>query len=156
MELLFFKHDHSADAAVSADQAAKLPQKFDLVDYRPDGWQWGNEELTNPWFRIIVWSVLTDAECQTIVSREVAQVDANGVPTTIRQYRGFNLNLADARIPAALKTWWQDDTRTQPKFVVPQAFALRVADLRLAKAAYQRSAAAIAADDAAAVARKPG
>lgn len=135
-ELAFLKFNHqAADATLTVKAVAALYKPFDLVTAKPDGWAWGDQEVSNPWFRIIRWSAVSLTQVQPYMSTLQPVLDANGLATTLFQARGFFLDLSDVRIPPALWTWWQDDTRAQPIFVVPGAFVLDPVLLQKVRAA---------------------
>jgi hypothetical protein len=56
-ELLLFAWDHSTQSSPSPSQAqlAALPKRFDLITWQADGWKWGADELSHPWFRLLAW-----------------------------------------------------------------------------------------------------
>ncbi len=129
-ELLFFKWDHStqSDPPPSKAQLAALPRRFDLIEAKPDGWDWGTQELTNPVFRIIAWTSLAwplPALAQKFLDAINATYDpVTHEPTSHHQYRAWFLALDNIAVPAALRTWWQDDTRAQPVFTTSIAPAV--------------------------------
>lgn len=57
-ELLVFIHDHTANpdpgqrVEDGSEQHAALPKPGDVITAQEDGWNWGTDELTHPWFRI--------------------------------------------------------------------------------------------------------
>lgn len=117
-ELLLFKWSHATQTvpAPSTRDLAGLPKRFDLITAQPDGWGWQKAELTNPWFRIIAWPRLNLSAVREFLSPLLPQVDANLKSTTYEQYRGFFLDMGNVAVPMALRTWWQDDTRSTPIF----------------------------------------
>ena len=136
-ELLIFAYDHpQEDPNLSPAQVAALPSVFDLIDVKPDGGTWGKLELAHPWFRVLVWPQADEAELEALCSSLPAQRDANGLATTLFQYRSHFLNGADPGVLAVpeLAAFWNDTTRTDPKFFVPADFAMTVAQLTIARA----------------------
>jgi hypothetical protein len=113
-ELLLFSWDHATKSAPtpSAAQLAALPKLGDLVAWRPDGWNWGKEELGNPWFRVLAWPAAAAGDLDALLSPLLPAIDSNMQPTTYWQYRGFYLDLTKAMVPVAVKTWWTDEMRT--------------------------------------------
>lgn len=134
-ELLFFKHDHSTQSvpAPSVAQLAALPKQFDLVTWQADGWPWSHEELTNAWFRIISWVDAIPANLDALLSPQLPAVDVNSQPTTYWLYRGFRLNVVGPSVPLQWLNWLNDDTRAQPKFVIPHGSLLTVTGVTLAR-----------------------
>lgn len=138
-ELLFFKWDHSTQTIPTPpkDKLAGLPQRFDLITAQPDGWNWSTLELTNPWYRIIAWPALAWP-----LPAQAAQL-LDSIPATFSgktrlsylQYRAWLLDLSNtAVIPQALRTWWQDDTRVQPKFLTNMSPGVVLAAAKTARA----------------------
>lgn len=121
-ELLLMAHDHAADPATTVKQRAALHSPFDLIVAKPDGWAWGEGELTHAWFRIIRWPAMTDAEAEALAGSMPPARDSSGNATTLWQRCAARLDLADARLPPAFRRWWADDTRAVPIFVVPANF----------------------------------
>lgn len=115
-QLLFFKHNHSIDATLSVEQLQALPNPFDLVTAVPDTHIWSTAELTDPWFRIISWPLLTWPLSATAL--QFLEGTETTIKTHLFRYRARFLNLNAALIPMALKTWWLDDARAVPIFDV--------------------------------------
>lgn len=67
MELLIFNYDHSR-TNISAEQVAALPKPFDLIAWRHKGWQWGKEELSHEWFRIVQCDLFSEAELNSFLA----------------------------------------------------------------------------------------
>lgn len=111
-ELLLFAHDHSKTGSHPVKNLAALPKPFDLVTHQPDGWSWGKEELTNPWFRIVVWHNVSAAELDALLSPMRESGGDPGNPSTLYQYRGFSLSFDEPGFAA----WWTDDKRVAPKY----------------------------------------
>jgi len=128
-ELLLFAHDHSTDLTLGATQRAQLPALYDLITYQATGWKWGTQELTNPWFRILLWPTAVTADLDKLLQNQIPIV-VNGNATTKWQYRGFFLNVPTG--PAALGTWFTDATRVTQKLVFPSA-VVTVAQLTVAR-----------------------
>lgn len=131
-QLLLMANNPAADGFTGNELAGRF-KIFDLVDWHPDGWAWGEQELKNPRFRILQWVNATAGECQQLLGPTIPHIDSvMKIPTEYDQPRAFFLNLTDPRIaverPEAL-AWWADDTRAQPIYVIPDSETLRIADL---------------------------
>jgi hypothetical protein len=113
-DLCFFKRDHSTDPSLSADQLIALPQPYDLLTGAPDTHIWSTAELTDPWFRIVAWPELPWPLPAYVQKFLASQIPGKAQASIKVRYRGSYLNLNHATIPAALKTWWVDDTRAKP------------------------------------------
>ena len=87
-------------------------KRGDAIHIAPDGWQWGSIELTNPGWRIVALPNITEAQAASFMAKEV-DVDPQN-PSKMLQRRAFKLDLSNVTIPAAIKTWFQDDDRTLP------------------------------------------
>lgn len=109
-------------------QLAALPRLYDLIDWHPDGWRWGSQELTHPWFRILKWVGALPASLDALLS-PLQPAILNGTPTTIFQFRGSYLNMTSP----LLATWWGDNARAVPSLVMPIATAT-VASLTITRA----------------------
>jgi hypothetical protein len=136
-ELLLFSWDHSTQSVPrpSVEQLAALPKRYDLITVQADGWQWGSEELANPWFRVLAWPDAIMAEAQALLSPQLSAVNSNVEPTTYWQYRGFYLDLQSELVPAAVQRWFADDTRAEPRFVLSSPGSVALATLKTARAA---------------------
>lgn len=133
-ELLIFAHDHhGADPKLPPEQVAALPSLFDVIDVHPDGWSWGKLELQNPWFRVLLWSKADSNELEVLLSNKLPDLDVDGNPTTLWQYRGFHLNLTDPVVLAVAGAFLNDITRANAKFLVPANFSKTAANLTLAR-----------------------
>jgi len=136
-ELLFFKWHHALESVPTPPikHLAALPKRFDLITAQPDGWNWGDAELTNPWFRIIAWPQLNLSAALEFLAPLPAVLDIDSNPITYAQYRGSFLDLNNVGVPVALRNWWQDDTRAVPIFTTNISPAVVVSAIRTARAA---------------------
>jgi len=137
-ELLFFKWSHANQSSPTppTPHLAALPKRFDLIAAQPDGWNWGNAELTNPWFRIIAWPPLQLSAALEFLAPFPEDLAADQkTPITYEQYRKFFLDLSNVSVPVALRNWWQDDTRAVPIFTTNIAPAAVVSAIRTARSA---------------------
>jgi hypothetical protein len=136
MELLFFKYDHStATPTPTIEQIAALHKPMDLVHAAPDGWTWGKQELSNPWFRIVSIpdSLATMAQAEQFLSPLLPLLDSSGNPTTLWQRRAYYLNLTDSIIPSSFNTFWEDDTRAMPIYIGQPSFTATALQLGVAR-----------------------
>jgi hypothetical protein len=137
-EFLLFKWDHSTQSVPlpSPAQLAALPKLFDAVAVQPDGWNWGKEERTNPWFRILAWPTVAMADAQTLLTPLLPVLDVNLHPTTYWQYRAFFPNVLVAAFLNATQfvAWWGDDTRATQIFSVNPG-AVTLPSIKMARAA---------------------
>lgn len=94
----------------------KLLQRGDVVMVCPDGWQWGDAELSNPDWRIVKAPTMTPAEAETYLAAEPEQGASR-----MTQRRAFHLNLDFASDVASreISAWLMDDTRKQPAITIP-------------------------------------
>jgi hypothetical protein len=134
-ELLLFAWDHSTQTVPtpSPAQLAALPKRFDVITVQPDGWRWGAEELTNPWFRILAWPTAIAAEAQSLLTPLLPAVARNMAPTTYWQYRANYLDLSSALAPLSLRSWFADHTRTMPRMLWPPAGPMTLGAITMAR-----------------------
>ena len=134
-ELVFMKFDHNADGKLKPKQAAALYNPSDVILHRPDGWAWGDAELSNPWFRIVRWISLTALEADGMLGELPPVLDKNGIETTLHRRRAFSFDVTDLRLPPAFAGWWADDTRFAPIIILPDTFILKTAAFKKARKA---------------------
>lgn len=95
-------------------------KRGDVIVARPDGWPWGHDELTAPFWRILKVPALPLAEAEALTGPELP-VDPQSPGRTLRR-RAFKLDLdallAAPAIPQALKDYIRDDTRAAATFMV--------------------------------------
>lgn len=135
-ELLMFKWDHSTQSqpTPSIAQLAALPKTTDLITWQVDGWNWGVEELTHPWFRVVSWLDAVAADLDSLLAPQLSALDANQQPTTYELYRGFHIAMVGPSVPLTWLSWWNDDTRAQAKFTIPHGSTLTVVGVKTAYA----------------------
>lgn len=92
------KADPEADA-----QAYKAG---DVVCIKPDGWTWSERELTNPDWRIVRFARCSVEDLAALVRPEM---DTTGQSMRLRRRRAASIN--EAKLPAGIRPWWDDDTR---------------------------------------------
>jgi hypothetical protein len=137
-ELLLFAWDHSTQSSPPPSQAqlAALPKRFDLITWQADGWKWGADELSHPWFRLLAWPDADPNELNVLMSPLLPDVDVNMQPTTYRQYRGFHVDMTRINVPARGMTWFSDTMRAMPQLLLPKGSmpTLTVATVTVARA----------------------
>jgi hypothetical protein len=102
-ELLLFAQDHSTDTTLDAEQLAALPTQWDLIAWRADGWPWGDEELSHPWFRILSWPDALPADLDILLSPKLPELDVNDIPTTLWQFRSFFVDVSQLGLTPLLQ-----------------------------------------------------
>ena len=120
-ELLFHKYDPTLEVpTLSKAEVMARFAKLDLVDWRPDGSAWGEQELHNARFRLIKWAAIPVSVCQQLMGPSVPTLDSvTHVQQTYPLQRLAWFNSQDASIATAFPTftaWWADDTRATPFF----------------------------------------
>lgn len=122
-ELLFHKYN----SLVSEPTLSKTEQSgrfaaFDLIEWRPDGWAWGEQELHNARFRLIKWAALPVGICQQLMGASVPTLDSvTHIQQTYPMLRLPSFNFQNTTFATAAPTftaWWNDDTRITPFFIV--------------------------------------
>lgn len=141
-ELLLYALDESTlDPAPSPAQLAQRRKPYDAVVWQPDGRAWGEQELTDPKFRIVSWVGASEDACAVLLSPELPVYDESGThETTYLQPCSHYMNLLDPRVSSALPdavSWWQDATRAKPIYVVPADLPFTMFDITLARAPVQ-------------------
>jgi len=97
----------------------------------PDNWNWGVDEKTLPFYRILKLPNVTLAQAAPYLAPEPPVDPLN--PSKTLQKRVFSLNLAHVTLPAALKTFIADDTRASPSYTF-NATAAQIAAVVVTKA----------------------
>jgi hypothetical protein len=131
--LLYAGDPASIIPPLAAPDLAGRFKLFDLIDWHPDGWPWGAEELNNPLLRIVVWSGALESQCSQLLGSTLLTIDASThAPIEYEQPRAFYLDLLDpgiaAQLPDAL-LWWADTTRAAPVYTVSAALTLTISDV---------------------------
>ena len=122
-ELLFHKYAPAVmEPTLSKVELFARFAKFDLIDWKPDGWGWGEQELHNARFRLIKWPALPVGICQQLMGASVPTLDSvTHIQQTYPMLRLPSFNFQDPTFTTALPAftvWWNDDTRTTPFFTV--------------------------------------
>lgn len=113
-ELLVFAHNHQNDPLnknISLEQVSLLPKPYDLIVWKPDGWAWGDQELTHNWFRIILCDSFTDSDLNSFLS----PLPASKSNHQFALFRAFYIDFT--AFPTVISHFHQK--RTVPKFQVP-------------------------------------
>lgn len=104
-EIIFWAGDRGKTDQELHAQAYK---RGDVISIHEDGWKWSEIELTKPQWRILRLTRITDlADLAELVQPEMS---AN---TLMRKRRAF---VDPAKLPLAVRTWLQDDSRAVPIF----------------------------------------
>lgn len=96
-------------------------KRGDVVVVQPDGWKWGNEELTNPDWRILKLPNVTVLQLQQFLSGEPI-TDSNRSSNT-RLRRWYFVDLANAAITGQFRNYLNDATRANATFTSAFSFA---------------------------------
>ena len=87
-------------------------KRGDVIVVQADGWGWGKEEKSLPFYRIIRHSNVTVAEASQFLAPELPVDPLN--PSKTLKRRQFKLDIDVATLPTAVKNWLKDDTRATP------------------------------------------
>lgn len=105
----------------------KCTKRGDVIFVAEDGWSWGHDELTLPFYRIIKFPGVTIDVFTPFLSSEPETNPVN--PSNMRLRRFFKFDVDDPSLPADMQAHIADDTRAQPFFVStmsgPQAYQLK-------------------------------
>lgn len=99
----------------------KCSKRGDVIVAMPDGWNWGKDELTLPFYRIFKVPGLPLTEARALCSPEL-DVDPKH-PSLTLQRRAFRLDIDNLIIPAQLKTYLLDGARANPSFSINLSLA---------------------------------
>lgn len=91
-------------------------KRGDVIDVCPDGWRWGSFELADPDHRILRVAIPL-AEAKTFIAPEILSDPLIQSEKTLK-WRSFALDLDHPLIPAGLRDWLNDDTRSTSILVV--------------------------------------
>lgn len=105
-------------------------KRGDIVACCADGWPWSIAEKTLPFWRILKLPNVTVAQVTPYLVPELPVDPLN--PSKTLQKRAFKLDLSNVVLPAALKTFIQDDTRAQPSYTF-NASAATIASITIRK-----------------------
>lgn len=97
----------------------KCTKRGDVIVVCPDGWPWGDQELTRPEYRLVRLQGVGVAAVTPYLAPEL-DIDPTH-PSRTLQRRLYKIDFSNLTIPTAFKTFVADDTRTTPMFVVPAA-----------------------------------
>lgn len=93
-----------------------LVKRGGVITWQADGWAWSQTELTNPNWRIIRVTGISDAEANAMLTSEPG--DATN---RMLQIRAFAMNLDLGSLPKAVTDFIKDDSRSTPIGVVTLA-----------------------------------
>jgi hypothetical protein len=94
----------------------KCTKRGDVIVVAPDGWPWGNDELTLPFWRIVKLPNISVSEASTLLAPEVDTDPAN--PSKTLQRRAFKLDLSNVNLPQAVIDFLKDGTRSSPSITL--------------------------------------
>jgi hypothetical protein len=99
----------------------KCTKRGDVIDVELDGWLWGRDELTLPFWRIIKFPIADPtsnaqilAQLRALLTPELPVDPLN--PSLTLQRRGFFLFLDNVNITGQLRAYLLDDTRAASSF----------------------------------------
>jgi len=95
----------------------KCMKRGDVISVCPDGWVWSVLELTVPHLRIVKCAGMALDEAEAFLAPEPGDPLLN----RMLQLRQFKLDVNSAALPAAIRNWIADDTRTQPFLAISLA-----------------------------------
>lgn len=110
-EALIFVGDRVSDDPY---KDCKLFKKGDILAVQVDGWQWGKEELAHADFRILKLPNVTLAAAQAFIAGETNSDPGN--PSRMLKPRKLCFDRQNVNLPAAIRSWFQDDTRSVQAF----------------------------------------
>lgn len=100
-EVLFMAHDK---VKADPEEHAKAYKRGDVICIHADGWGWTLRERTNPDWRILRLTRITDlTDLEGLLRAELGAGDV-----TRRRRNAF---IDPAKLPAAVQAWLNDDTR---------------------------------------------
>lgn len=105
-EILFIARDK---VRADAEANASCYKRGDAITIHPDGWAWSARELTNPDWRILRLTRITDPEDIAALLRPEL-----GPDFSVRRRRSAFLD--PAKLPAGVLAWLSDDSRAVPIF----------------------------------------
>lgn len=104
-------------------------KRGDVVCVVADGWAWGPEELTAPYWRIVKLPRVSVNAVESLLAREV-DIDPQN-PSPVLRKRAFKWNLDSGTWSTPVRNWINDDSRATPFRTVniseAQFLALKVA-----------------------------
>lgn len=94
----------------------KCTKRGDVIVVSPDGWNWGTEERSLPFYRIVKMPGVSVAAAQAFLGRELDTDPTN--PSRTLQRRAFRFNIEHASLPTAFASYLADDTRASATFTL--------------------------------------
>lgn len=104
-------------------------KRGDVIVVQPDGWNWGKEEKSLPFYRIIRHSGVSVSEASQFLAAELPIDPLN--PSRTLKRRAFKMDIDFASLPAGLKNFLKDDTRATPILDITGAGVAKAALLAL-------------------------
>lgn len=96
----------------------KCTKRGDVIVARPDGWNWGKDELSLPFWRIVKIPAMDLATAESFLAPEV---DADPKqPSKTLQRRVVKFDLDNVNLPDAFKQCIADDKRAVPFLVLKE------------------------------------
>jgi len=96
---------------------AQLTKRGDVIAIRPDGWNWGTQELSNPEWRII--------HAPDLAQQDEDQLLESDPPAAVAgRKRTYQLNLDHPGIPPAVQTVLADNKRQNKLAKIPNIRSL--------------------------------
>lgn len=90
----------------------KCTKRGDVIVVHENGWPWGRDELTAPFWRIVKHDELSVSEASAFLAPQFDTDPQHPSRTLLR--RAFKLNLDAAGLPAAVRTFLADNERAVP------------------------------------------
>jgi hypothetical protein len=94
------------------DDDALLTKRGDVIDLRPDGWNWGTGELLNPDWRILRVPGVPVDQATSIVASDPP--DAPEENATVKRPNAYRMNLESPVLQPIRDGWLEDATRKVP------------------------------------------
>lgn len=106
-EIIFWARDKVKPWDAELD--AQAYKRGDVISIHPDGWAWSQRELTNPDWRILRLTSITDLADLEDLRRP--ENDSGGL---LKRKRSRFVD--PSKLPAQVQTWLNDDARAVPIF----------------------------------------
>ena len=90
-------------------------KRGDVIAAQADGWNWGIDELSLPFYRILKLPDMAKGDANALLAPELDTDPAN--PSKTLQRRAFKLDLDHPSLPQDLQDFIADDSRKQPTFL---------------------------------------
>ena len=103
----------------------------DVIAAQDNGWPWGNDELTLPFWRIIKMPSVDLATARTLLAPEIPVDPLN--PSLTIQRRGFKFDLDGGSFGGPIGAYLADDTRVASSYTFNISNAVFNAQVKIAK-----------------------